>query len=181
MSELASKGQLRMSFLRWALVTVPVIVFLGSLMGQVSNSGDENGWFRALAKPDWFPPSWAFPVAWTILYVMLGLALAMLLNARSARGRGLAIAAFVLQLIVNYAWTPLFFGAHQVTAALALIIVNLALAVAATFAIARVRKAAAWLMVPYMAWLCFATLLTFEMNRLNPDAETEAGGTRVTL
>jgi len=181
MSELASKGQLRMSFLRWALVTVPVVVLLGTLMGRLSNSGFDNGWFRALAKPDWFPPSWAFPAAWTPLYIMLGLALAMVLNARGARGRGVAIALFVLQLLINYAWTSLFFGAHQVTAALMLIVVNLMLAIITTFAFARVRKAAAWLMVPYVAWLSFATLLTYEMDRLNPNAEIESGATRIAL
>lgn len=170
-----------MSFLRWALVTVPVVVFLGSLMGQLSNSGFGNSWFRALERPDWFPPGWLFGVTWTVLYVMLGLALAMLLNARSARGRGVALALFALQLVVNYAWTPLFFGAHQVTAALALIVVNLLLAIAATFAMARVRKAAAWLMVPYMAWLSFATFLNYEMDRLNPDAETQSAEARIAL
>ena len=175
MGELASRSQLRMSLLRWSLVTVPAVVLLGSLAGRVSNSGFDNAWFRALARPDWFPPGWAFGAVWTVLYVMLGIALAMILNARGARGRGLAIGLFVVQLLLNYAWTPVFFGAHQIGAALLLIVVNLGLAVATTFALARIRKAAAWLMVPYMGWLFFATLLTSEMYRLNPDAS--AAGT----
>lgn len=172
-----------MSLVRWALVTVPVVVFLGSMAGQLSNSGFDNAWFRALERPTWFPPGWAFGLVWTILYAMLGFALAIILNARGARGRGAAIALFAVQLIVNYAWTPLFFGAHQVTAGLGLIVANLLLAIATTFALARVRKTAAWLMVPYMAWLSFATLLNYEMHRLNPDAERlEVGGeTRVPL
>lgn len=181
--ELASRNQLHMSLLRWSLITVPAVVLVGSLMGRLSNSGFDNAWFRSLARPDWFPPGWVFGTVWTILYAMLGFALALILNARGAPGRGLAIGLFMLQLGINFAWSPLFFGAHQVTAALFLIAVNLALAIATAFAVARVRKAAAWLMVPYMAWLSFALLLNYEMDRLNPDAETrqESGATTITL
>ena len=88
MGGLASKEQLRMSFLRWALVTVPGVFFLGILAGRMSDSGFGNRWFDALIKPDIFPPGWLFPVVWSILYVMLGLVFAMLLHARGAKGRG---------------------------------------------------------------------------------------------
>ena len=96
MSGIASKGQLRMSFLRWAAVTVPLVLLLGFLSGRSVPAGDENGWYRALAKPALTPPGWAFPVAWTIIYVCLGLAVAMVLNARGSRGRGAAVALFAL-------------------------------------------------------------------------------------
>ncbi len=172
MGELASKQQLRMSFIRWALVTVPAVVFFGFLMGRISNSGFGNSWFDALAKPGWFPPTWAFGTVWTVLYIMLGVAIAMILDARSAPGRTRAIGLFVTQLLVNYSWSPIFFAAHQVSLALFVILANLALAIATTFAFGQVRKAAAWLMVPYMAWLCIAAALNYEMDRLNPDAES---------
>ena len=87
MNQIASQGQLRLAFLRWALVTVPAIEFLGFLSGYLSNSGYENRWFYTLAKPDLMPPGWAFGVAWTILYFFMALALAMILHARGARGR----------------------------------------------------------------------------------------------
>jgi translocator protein len=176
MGELASKQQLRMSFARWALVTVPLIVFLGFLMGRLSSSGFENGWFAALAKPDWFPPGWAFPVVWTLLYIMLGVAIAIVLDARGAAGRALALGLFVAQILFNFAWSPTFFAAHQVSLALWIIIACLFLTIATTFAFARIRKPAAWLLVPYMGWLSFAALLNLEMDRLNPNAATlEAG------
>jgi len=170
-SELASKGQLRMSFLRWALVTVPAVLFLGILSGRLSNSGFGNPWFDALAKPGWFPPGWLFGLVWSILYILIGLALAQILHARGAQGRVLAVGVFLLQLGLNLFWSPLFFALHQVTAAFWLIVLILVLASATTVLFSRIRKTAAWLMLPYLGWLTFATILAYEMDRLNPDAE----------
>jgi len=173
-SQLASKGQLRMSFVRWALVTVPAILFLGLLVGRISNSGVDNPWFDALAKPGWFPPSWLFGAVWTILYVLLGIAIAQILHARGARGRAGAIGLFAVQLALNLAWTPVFFAAHQITAAFWLLLAIMALATATVASFARIRTSASWLMLPYLAWLGFATVLAWEMDRLNPDGEALA-------
>jgi translocator protein len=172
MTEIATPGQLRMSYLRWAMVTVPAIVLIGSLMGVLSNSGYGNRWFAALDLPDITPPGWVFGVVWPILYIMLGLALAMILHARGAKGRGLALTLFFVQLVANFAWSPLFFGQYQVTSALYLIIFILLTTIATTFAFAPIRKAAAWLLVPYMVWLSFAAILNFQIDQRNPDAET---------
>lgn len=172
MSEVASRAQLRMSFFRWALVTVPLVVVLGFLSGQIAGSGEENRWFQALIKPSIQPPGAAFGIVWLALYAMIGIAVAMILHARGAHWRGLAIILFVVQLVLNLCWSPLFFGMHQVTTAFWLILLILAVALATTVVFARIRKAAAWLMVPYIGWLCFAALLNFQIDRLNPDAET---------
>ncbi len=186
MNQLASASQLRMSLLRWALFVIPAIMFLGFLSGAVSGSGEENRWFAELVKPEAQPPGWVFGVIWPILYLMTGLAFAMVLHARGARYRGLAIGLFLAQLILNLGWSPTFFGRHQVTTALFLIVTILVLAIATTFIFGRVRKAAAWLMLPYLIWLSFATILNFQIDRLNPDAEslyvpaasTQIGGVR---
>lgn len=172
MNEIASKGQLRLSFLRWALFTVPLIVFCGFFVGRLSNSGYENRWFDALVKPAIMPPGWVFPIAWSTLYIMLGLAIAMILHARGARLRGLAITFFVLQFLVNLTWSPLFFAAHQVTTAFYVILVMLVLAIITTFLFGRIRKAGAWMMVPYLIWLSFASILNYQIDILNPGAET---------
>lgn len=172
MSELASQGQLRMSLVRWALVTVPLIVVIGSLMGTLSNSGNDNGWYAMLAKPSFQPPGWLFGVAWAIFYSMMGLALAIILNARGAPGRGLAIGVFLVHLVLNFSWSPTFFGAHQVTLGFYLLLAILAGAVLSTVLFWRIRKSAGLLMLPYLGWLCFASVLNYETDRLNPDAET---------
>lgn len=171
MHEIASHSQLRWSFLRWAFVTVPLILLLGIAAGQLVPSGDDNGWYIALAKPAGTPPGWVFPVVWSSLYVMLGLTLAQVLNARGARGRGVAIALFLIQLALNLSWTPIFFGAHRVTLALWIIVAMLLLSIAVTVLFARIRKSAAWLMVPYMVWISYAACLTWGIGQLNPDAE----------
>jgi tryptophan-rich sensory protein len=175
---IASKGQLRMSLLRWALVCVPLVLLLGFGSAALAPAGDENLWYRALVKPAATPPDWAFPVAWTTLYALLGLALAIVINARGARGRGRAIALFATVLVLNLAWSPLFFGAHRVTAAWMLIIAMLATGIATTVTFARIRPAAGWLIVPYLVWISYAGVLTFRVDRLNPDAETLAPGSR---
>lgn len=171
MSELASRGQLRAGFLRRAVVMVPLILLLGFGAGRLAPAGSANPWYAQLAKPDIRPPDWAFPVAWTLIYVLLGFAVAMILNARGARGRTLAVALFAAQMVANLVWTPLFFGAHEVSAALVVIIVMFVLALATTLAFGRIRPLAAWLMVPYLAWLVIATALTWQIDRMNPDAE----------
>ena len=176
MNGIASRSQLRMSFLRWALVTVPLILLLGTLSGRVANSGYGNPWFDALQKPELMPPGWVFGATWTALYILLGLALAMILNARGARGRGIALAFFFVQLALNYSWSPVFFALHEVDLAF-LIILVMAMATAVTILLfARIRKAAAWLLVPYLAWLCFAGILTWRVDALNPGAETLVPG-----
>src|SRR5919202_2187794 len=130
MTAIASRSQLRMSFLRWALVTVPAILLLGTLSGRASMSGYGNPWFDALEKPGFMPPGWAFPVAWTLLYVAMGIALAQILHARGARGRPLALGLFFVQLALNYSWSPVFFALHKVELALLIIAAMLLVAAA---------------------------------------------------
>ncbi|HEY0325149.1 MAG TPA: TspO/MBR family protein [Allosphingosinicella sp.] len=163
-----------MSFPRIALLTVPATVALGSLSGFLSNSGYENAWFRALDLPSFMPPGWAFPVAWTTLYICLGLSLALLIDARGAPRRGPALALFLVQLAVNYAWSPVFFGLHQVEAGLALIGIMILMTLALIPLAGRIRRAAALLLLPYLGWLCFAFALNYQVMVLNPEASEVA-------
>jgi tryptophan-rich sensory protein len=175
MRYLASPAQLRASLLRWSLFTVPLVLGLGFLSGVVAGSGPDNPWFNALAKPPIYPPPAAFGIVWSILYVLMGFALAMVIAARGAPGRGVAIAAFVVQLALNLAWSPLFFAMHQLHAALYLL-VALDVAVLLTVALFwRVRPLAMALLLPYLAWILFATALNWEFVRLNPDADGQRG------
>lgn len=174
MGQIASRGQVRAGFWRWALLAVPIVLGLGTLSGRLSNSGYGNAWFDALVKPAAMPPGWAFGAAWTVLYILQGLALAMVLNARGNRLRGTAVTLFVVQFAVNLTWSPLFFAAHQISFALLLIAVMFLAALATTFMFGRIRPLAAWLMVPYLAWLCFAAALNNDIRRLNPDADALA-------
>ncbi|MFZ1742121.1 MAG: TspO/MBR family protein [Pontixanthobacter sp.] len=170
MNVLASKGQLRASFFRWALFTVPSCLLLGFLSGVVGGSPDSL-WFESLIKPDIFPdPKW-FGIVWSILYAMMGVALALVCAAWGARGRTAALVAFGVQFALNLTWSPVFFGMHQITAGL-VVIGLLGAALAVTIALFwRVRKLAAVLLLPYLAWVCFATLLNYEFLQANPGAD----------
>ncbi len=171
MTELASPGQLRASLIRWLLVLVPGIVLLGFLSGRAAGSGPGNPWFDSLIKPAIYPPPATFGIVWTILYVMMAFALALVITARGAPGRGAAITAFVVQFLLNLAWTPLFFGMHEITYALVLIAI-LAVALLVTILLFhKVRPLAALLLVPYLAWVLFATWLNYEFKVANPNAD----------
>jgi len=183
MTAIASKSQLRMSFLRYALVTVPAILLLGTLSGRIAGAGYGNAWFDALQKPAIMPPGWVFGAVWTVLYILLGLALALILHARGARGRGFAVALIAAQLLLNYAWSPIFFAYHEVGAAFWTIAAMLFLSAAAAILFWRIRRAAGLLMLPYLAWLGFAATLTWQIGALNPDAKLapDASATDIAL
>jgi len=168
-SGIASRAQLRMSFLRWALVCVPGVLLLGFLSGSGTRASLAS-WYDRLDKPGFTPPDWIFPLVWPVLYVLLGLALAIVLNARGARGRRVAIALFSGQLALNLAWTPVFFGAHQVKAALLVIAGMIGLTIGTIGAFRRVRPLAAWLMIPYLLWIVFAAALNWSILQRNPNA-----------
>ncbi|MXO59321.1 tryptophan-rich sensory protein [Altererythrobacter salegens] len=171
MNRLASPAQLRASFVRWSLFIVPVIVLFGFLSGQMAGSTAQSPWFEALAKPPTFPPPALFGVVWTVLYVMMGLALALVCAAWGARVRAWAIAVFVVQFLVNLAWSPVFFAMHQITGALAVIAALDVLVVITVLLFWRVRRLAGVLLLPYLAWILFATLLNWQFLQLNPQAD----------
>ena len=179
MTELASSGQLRAAFLRWALVLVPGMVLLGFLSSALSGSGPASPWFDALTKPTIYPPPLVFGIVWSVLYAMMGLALAVIMSARGAWGRGRAVVAFVVQLLINLAWSPMFFAAHQITGALVVIgLLDVAVAVTIWF-FWRVRPLAAALLMPYLAWILFATLLNWQFLEANPGADGQHGAPAV--
>ncbi len=172
MGGLASRAELRMSFLRYALVTVPAVVLLGSLSGWLSNSGISSGWFLALRKPAFMPPGWVFGAVWTILYILVGLSLAMVLHAKGAPKRNRALSLFALQLALNFAWSPVFFAFHRPDIALSIIAAMLVGTFALILVVWRIRVIAGLLLYPYLGWLMFAGLLNYEIVSRNPDAAT---------
>ena len=177
MNMIASKGQLRGSFIRWSLLFVPLFILLGMLSANLSGSGPDNSWFASLARPEIYPPEAVFPLAWTLLYALMGFALALVASARGARGRGAAMLACFVQLALNLAWSPLFFGAHQITGALILVAVLDVAVIVTILQFWRVRPSAAMLMLPYIAWLAFATYLNWEIREANPgmDGREDSG------
>lgn len=160
----------RREWWKYAVVTVPAIIIMGSLSGWLSNSGYGNPWFDGLSKPFFMPPGWVFGVVWPVLYALLGLALALILAEPPSTKRRKALALFAAQLALNFAWSPVFFAAHQIQAALAIIVVMVGLAALAAGLFRQIRLIAGALMLPYLLWLCFAAALNSAIGNLNPGA-----------
>ena len=153
-----------------ALIAVPAIVLAGSASGWLSGSGYGNLWFDRLVKPPFMPPGWVFGAAWTTLYTLMGLALAMILAEPQSDRRKKALILFFGQLGLNFAWSPIFFAGHDITLAKLVIFVMAAIAAAAAGQFWRMRPLAGALMIPYLAWLIFAAMLTAAIEKLNPEA-----------
>lgn len=179
MNRLASPAQLRASFFRWALFVVPLVLLLGFLSGQVAGSGADNPWFAALKKPSTFPPPVTFGIVWTVLYALMGVALALVCAAWGARGRVIAIVFFVAQLAITLAWSPAFFAMHQIRIALAIILALDLVVLITTALFWRVRRLAGWLLAPYVLWILFATVLNWQFLQLNPGADGARGSNAV--
>lgn len=123
-------------------------------------------WYQQLAKPSWTPPNWAFPVAWTSIYLLIAFA-----GARVAPmdGNQWALAFWALQIALNALWTPVFFGLRRLKGSLP-IMAGLWVAVAgATVTHLQLDLWAGLAFVPYFAWVTVAAALNFTVWRLNPD------------
>lgn len=180
MTQIATPLQLRAAFWRWALFCVPGILLLGFLSGQLAGSGPGNPWFASLVKPSIYPPPQLFGIVWTLLYILMGFAIAMIAAARGADRRWMAVGLFVVQLALNLAWSPMFFGARQITASLVLIIALDAVVLLTVIVFFRIRQLAGVFLLPYLAWILFATYLTYEFRNANPGADGRVGGEAVT-
>lgn len=166
MNVIASRGQLRASLIRWTMFTVPLIILLGFLAGKLGSP--QTLWFQSLIKPEIYPPPATFGIVWTILYAMIGLALALVCSSWGARGRGIAICIFLVHFVLNLAWTPVFFGNQNIAGGLILLgLIDVTL-LAVIWAFWRVRRSAGLLLLPYLAWVAFATLLNYQFLQLNP-------------
>lgn len=140
------------------------LVFVAAAIGAGA-SIHARGFYEALQRPGWAPPAWVFGPVWSVLYVMMGVA--VWLAWRAGAGRA-TLALFVAQLALNALWSCLFFGWHQGRWAFVDIVALELLIVATVIAFWRVRPLAAALLLPYLGWVTFASVLCYRVWRLNP-------------
>ena len=152
------------------MVVSSILGFVGflALVMIVASSGaffKPGPWYRTLNKPSWTPPNWVFPVVWSALYVMIAFA-----GWRVWQASGfvaLPFAVYLAQLLLNAAWSALFFGARRPDAAFADVVL-LWLVVAANIALFMpIDAAAGWLLVPYLVWVTIAACLNLSVWRRN--------------
>lgn len=150
-----------------------IVALLGFIaaVAAVASTGalfPPDGWYQSLRKPRWCPPNWLFGPAWTVLYLMIAVSGWLVWRKAGLAGAAGAFAIYALQLVLNGAWSGLFFGLRRMDLALAELAI-LWLAILATIvAFAAHDALAAWLLVPYLAWVTFAGALNAALLRANP-------------
>lgn len=150
-----------------ALAGFLLVCFAIAAVGGLWTSSSVGSWYQDLRKPPYNPPGWLFGPVWTLLYAMMAVSAWLVWRKAGFAGASAPLAAFTVQLALNLAWSGLFFGLRQPGWAFADIVLLWA-AIAATIALfSRVSLAAAWLLVPYLAWVSFASLLNYRIWMLN--------------
>ena len=147
------------------LISIVSAELVGALSALVSG-GQFREFFAALEKPPFAPPAWLFPVAWAILYALMGYS-AYLIYIADSNGRNKALKIYSAQLFVNFLWSPVFFGMKSFIGGL-IVIILLDITVAMMIcAFSKVRKKSALINLPYMLWCIYATYLTAGIYMLN--------------
>lgn len=147
-----------------------ISIILTNLVGALSGIATANKietWYAALEKPTWQPPNWLFGPIWTLLYTLMGVALARLWLAPAGRMRTIALVLFVVQLGLNALWSPVFFSLEQLGWALIVIILLVVAIIALMMVAYRVDPIVMYLLIPYLAWVLFATALNGSIWQLN--------------
>jgi benzodiazapine receptor len=138
-----------------------VAAFAAASTGAMFKPG---AWYEALAKPSWQPANWVFPVVWSVLYCLIAVSGWL---AWRAAGWSPALKIYAVQLVLNAAWTVIFFGLHRIGFAMVDLAVLWCLILVTVVMFYRIEPLAAWLLVPYLAWVTVAACLNFSIWRLN--------------
>jgi len=153
-------------FLKYTL-SIGVCLAAGGL-GTIFTISSIPTWYAHLIKPSFSPPNWLFGPVWTILYILMGISLALIWvkGVKTERARE-ALMLFGVQLFLNAIWSPIFFGAKDLTLALIVIILMWFFILKTILAFGKVNKTASYLLYPYIAWVSFASILNFSVWLLN--------------
>ena len=149
------------------IIAIAIPVAVGAISGLFTTA-EIPGWYQTINKPSWNPPSWIFGPVWTTLYILMGISLFLIWKSdANEHVKKTAISLFAIQLIFNFFWSFIFFKQHQIGWAFAEIIVMWIFILLTIFAFAPINKVAAWLLVPYISWVSFASILNYTIWRLN--------------
>jgi translocator protein len=154
-----------------ALAVSLLICFAVAAISSIYTLPSVREWYPRIAKPSWRPPNALFGPVWTVLYAAMAFAAWLIWLKRGTHpGVHAALFAYAVQLALNAAWSFIFFGAHRIAMALVDIVLLWLAIVAAIFLFWPISRVAAWLLVPYLSWVSFATVLNAAIWRLNRPA-----------
>ncbi len=152
----------------WLGLIMFLIICLGAGgLGAMATTPEIEGWYKTLEKPAWNPPDWVFGPVWTTLYGLMAIAAWLVCKKAGFRSAAMPLTLFAVQLLMNIAWSWIFFAAHQPGWAFAEIVILWLAILGTTVAFFRESTFAGWLLVPYLAWVSFASVLNFTIWRLN--------------
>jgi len=149
------------------LVVALAVTFAAAGIGSVFTSQSVDTWYQEIAKPSWTPPGWLFGPVWTALYTLMAVAAWLVWRQGGWGGARLALGLYAGQLVLNAAWSALFFGARMPGLAFVELVVLWLAIVATTVAFFRKSVPAGVLLLPYLAWTTFAGVLNFTLWRMN--------------
>jgi tryptophan-rich sensory protein len=149
------------------LVVFLLIVFAAAAIGSLAGPAGGGQWYDTLTKPALNPPSWVFGPVWTLLYLLMAISAWLVWRQKPVPGLTAAMVAFGVQLALNAAWSPLFFGLHRPLWALYDLLALWAALLVTVVLFFRIRPLAGWLMIPYLLWATFAAYLNIMIVRLN--------------
>jgi translocator protein len=149
------------------LYSLVITLGVGAIAGFATAS-NIGGWYATLSKPGFNPPNWIFGPVWTLIYILMGIALFLVWKQPASLYRSNSLWLFFIQLLLNFLWSFIFFYFHKIGLALVDIVALLIFIILTIFSFSRLDKKAAWLMVPYICWVSFATILNGAIYRLNP-------------
>ncbi|QGQ22024.1 tryptophan-rich sensory protein [Gimesia benthica] len=153
---------------RWTGLVVFIVVCLGAGgLGAIATTPEIEGWYKTIEKPMWNPPDSVFGPVWTTLFLMMAIAAWMVWKPEGVKAARMPLTLFAGQLSLNVAWSWIFFGMHEPGWAFAEIVILWLAVTATTVTFFRYSSVAGWLMVPYLAWVSFASVLNFTIWRLN--------------
>jgi tryptophan-rich sensory protein len=149
------------------LVLCVGVCFAAAAVGALFTNPNVPGWYANLDKPSWTPPSWVFGPVWSLLYLLMGVSAWQVWRKAGSRSAAVPLVLFGIQLVLNMAWSGLFFGLRSPGAALVGIVFLWFSILATTIAFWRRSAPAGWLMLPYLAWVSFAAALNLAIWNLN--------------
>lgn len=139
---------------------------IGAITGYSTADNIQN-WYIELTKPVWQPPNWVFAPVWTVLYTFLGIIAVRVYAAKKSLLRSWVLVLFIVQLLLNFLWSPVFFGFEQIGIGLVIISVLVVFVLILAPLLRRVDKLSFYLFLPYVVWVCFACLLNLRILQLN--------------
>ncbi len=153
---------------RWiGLIIFIAICLAAGGLGAIATTPEIDGWYKTIARPSWNPPDWIFGPVWTTLYVLMAIAAWLVWKPAGFKAAAMPLTLFAIQLLLNIAWSWIFFRLHEPGWAFAEVVVLWLAIVATTVTFFRCSTIAGWLLVPYVAWVSFASVLNFAIWQMN--------------